>query len=110
MINNFLKVKSAFYRNILIALGLFGFLFAAGCGANKEKELQAKNDSIAAAKKKADSIARADSTVKAQQAIETATLDSIAKAKEDSIAKAKKKNNFKPRPVVTKYGIPVNRD
>lgn len=106
-----LKVQSAFFRNILIFLGLFGLLFAAGCGGNKEQEQKAKNDSIAAAKKKQDSVARADSTAKAQRAIELARQDSITKAKEDSIAKAKKKqNNYKPRPVVTKYGIPVNRD
>jgi hypothetical protein len=77
MKKNILKLQSGVYRNILIFLGLFGLVFAAGCGANKEKEMQAKNDSIAAAKKKSDSVARADSTVKAQQAIEMAIINIV---------------------------------
>ncbi len=66
--------------------------------------MQHKNDSLAKAKHQQDSIASSDSTIKVRK--EQTRLDSINKA--DSLAKAKKHANpYKPRHVITKYGIPM---
>ena len=101
-----LKLKSRFYYYALVLIGSTGvWLFVRCSGPNVVDNTQHKNDSIAKARHQHDSIASAESTLKAHK--EQARLDSVAKA--DSLAKAKKHSNpYKPRPVLTKYGIPIN--
>jgi hypothetical protein len=102
----FLKVKSRFYYYLLVFIGSSGMLFFTRCNnPNAEENTARLNDSLVRAKHQQDSIAKSDSLVKAQK--EQARLDSIARA--DSIAKSKKPHSpYKPKPVITKYGIPIN--
>ncbi len=101
-----LRFKSRFYYYTLMLIGSVSMLFFTRCsGPNPDGNTTDKQDSLAKAKHQQDSVAKADSLGKAQR--EQARMDSIARA--DSIAKAKKHNNpYKPKPVITKYGIPIN--
>jgi hypothetical protein len=101
-----LQFKSRFYYYTLLLIGSAGMLFFVRCNnPNATDDSERINDSIAKAKHQQDSVAKADSLGKAQR--EQARQDSIVRA--DSIAKAKKHvNPYKPIPVITKYGIPIN--
>jgi len=103
-----LKIKSKFYYYSVVFLGAISVFFFTRCDSPKaENNNQQINDSIAKAKAKQDSIAKADSIAKVEK--ELATLDSIARA--DSIAKAKKKPNpYKPDGPVCKYGVYYNKN
>jgi hypothetical protein len=106
---NVLLAKRNLYVKALIFLGMLSIPFLTGCGGqNKEKEQQRINDSLAGEKQKQDIILARKKDSIANATMEKARLDSIAKA--DSVIKAKKNkpNNYKPVHVVTKYGIQVN--
>jgi hypothetical protein len=100
-----LQCKSRFYYYTLLLIGSASMLFFTRCNnPNTADNTKHINDSIANAKHQQDSIAKSDLLAKAR---EQAKTDSIARA--DSIAKAKKHSNpYKPKPVITKYGIPIN--
>ena len=103
-----LKIKSKFYYYTLVGFGALSVFFFSRCSSPMaENNSQHINDSIAQAKAKQDSVAKADSTALTE--IEKARQDSIARA--DSIAKAAKKhkpNPYKPTGPVCKYGIQFN--
>lgn len=101
-----LKCKSRFYYYALLLIGSAGMLFFVRCNnPSANDNAERINDSLAKAKHQQDSMAKADSLGKAQ--LQKMRQDSIARA--DSIAKAKKHSNpYKPKPVITKYGIPIN--
>ncbi|MEI6853259.1 MAG: hypothetical protein WCL06_10465 [Bacteroidota bacterium] len=102
-----LQCKSRFYYYTLLLIGSAGMLFFTRCsGPNNTDNTAHLQDSLVKAKHQQDSIAKSDSLGKAQR--EQARQDSIVRA--DSIAKAKKHSNpYKPKPVITKYGIPMEQ-
>lgn len=77
-------------KNLLVLALVAGMFVVASCGGKKDKDEQARLDSL-----KKDSIAKVEKqkatedSIKEVEALEEARMDSIAKAKEDSIAKAK---------------------
>ncbi len=107
ILKSWAKMRLGWYFLVLGFLGSLSWFSMSSCGnaAKEEAEQKRINDSIAEAIRQ-DSIRQADSL--AQAAIEQARLDSIAKAKQDSIEKAKNQNqnNYKPKPPMTKYGVP----
>jgi hypothetical protein len=107
IVKSWAKFRLGWYFLVLGFLGSLSWFSLNSCGnaAKQEAEQKRISDSITEAQKQ-DSIHQADSLALA--AIEQARLDSIAKAKQDSVEKAKNQNqnNYKPRPTITKYGVP----
>ncbi len=95
----FLLLNARLLRNMLAIIGMAGIL--SSCSGSGKKEHETNQDSLNKVKEQH----RLDSIAKVQS-------DSIAKAKTDSLEKAYDDSlnaanvQIRPRPTVTKYGVP----
>jgi len=112
-----LLLNARLLRNMLVIIGLAGFLSA--CSGSDKKDSQQNPDSLNKVKEQQ----RLDSIAKVREdSLSQVHADSLAKAREDSIKKAKEQQgqyssstvtgvpNLNGNKPITKYGVPVDDD